>query len=176
MSSSTTGTVGSTAAAEPGPGSPAAVAVTGDAGGVSTARPTTAASRLWGQIGRFTVVGVVCTAASIGLYALLRPSVGPQWANALALVSTSILNTALNRAATFRIQGGQGAARDHARGLLVMGIAWVITASSLALLHWLQPEATVTEELWTTTLAGFLATVVRFTLFRQWIFRRVRNA
>lgn len=175
MSSRTTGTVGRTAADEPVPGS-AAVAVPAEPGGTSTARRTTAASRLWGQIGRFTVVGVLCTAASIGLYALLRPSVGPQWANALALVSTSILNTALNRAATFRIQGGQGAARDHARGLLVMGIAWVITASSLALLHWVQPHATVTEELWTTTLAGLLATVVRFTLFRQWIFRRARNA
>jgi len=175
MSSRTTGTVGRTAAAEPVPGS-AAVAVATETGAAATERRTTAASRLWGQIGRFTVVGVLCTAASIGLYALLRPSVGPQWANALALVSTSILNTALNRAATFRIQGGQGAARDHARGLLVMGIAWVITASSLALLHWVQPQATVTEELWTTTLAGFLATVVRFTLFRQWIFRRARNA
>lgn len=176
MSSSTTGTVESTAAADPRHGSSAVLAAPDGTGGKATARRSTPAARLWGQIGRFTVVGVLCTAASIGLYALLRPSVGPQWANALALVSTSILNTALNRAATFRIQGGQGAARDHARGLLVMGIAWVITASSLALLHWVQPQATVTEELWTTTLAGFLATVVRFTLFRQWIFCRARNA
>jgi len=174
MSSRTTEAIGTTGR---GGEAPTGLAASGESTGTASgSTQTTAPSRLWGQIGRFTVVGVLCTAASIGLYALLRPSVGPQWANALALVSTSILNTALNRAATFRIQGSHGAARDHVRGLLVMGIAWVITASSLVLLHWIQPEATVTEELWTTTLAGFLATVVRFTLFRQWIFRRARNA
>ncbi|MDP5228689.1 MULTISPECIES: GtrA family protein [Arthrobacter] len=129
-------------------------------------------SPLAGQVLRFTAVGIVCTVASISLYALLRPSLGPQWANLLALVSTSVLNTALNRAATFGITDRSGAARDQFRGLLVMGIAWVITASSLLLLHWVQSGATVTEELWTTTLAGFVATAVRFVLFRQWIFRR----
>jgi len=113
--------------------------------------------------------------ASISLYAILRPSLGPQWANTLALVSTSVLNTALNRVATFGIRDRSRATGDQLRGLLVMGIAWVITASSLVLLHWIQAGATVTEELWTTTLAGFLATAVRFVLFRQWIFRRAAN-
>ncbi|MFJ3956985.1 GtrA family protein [Arthrobacter sp. NPDC090010] len=146
------------------------------ADGAEATTASSARARLTGQVLRFTAVGVVCTLASMGLFAFLRPSLGPQWANALALISTSVLNTALNRAATFRIKDRRGAARDQARGLIVMGIAWVITASSLVILHWFLPHASVTEELWTTTLAGFLATVVRFALFRQWIFRRAKDA
>jgi hypothetical protein len=37
------------------------------------------------------------------------------------------------------------------------------------------PAATVSDELWTTTMSGFVATAVRFTLLRHWIFRRARH-
>jgi hypothetical protein len=33
----------------------------------------------------------------------------------------------------------------------------------------------VAQELWTTTLSGFAATAVRFTMLRHWIFRRARH-
>jgi hypothetical protein len=36
------------------------------------------------QLIRFTGVGVVCTATSLALYAVLRPWLGPQLANAVA--------------------------------------------------------------------------------------------
>src|SRR5688500_16276593 len=49
------------------------------------------------QLIRFTGVGIVCTATSLALYALLRPLLGPQLANAAALIITSVMNTALNR-------------------------------------------------------------------------------
>jgi hypothetical protein len=45
----------------------------------------------------------------------------------------------------------------------------------LGVLHLFKPEASVAEELWTTTLSGFVATAVRFTLLRHWIFRRARH-
>ncbi len=127
------------------------------------------------QLIRFTGVGIVCTAASLGLYALLRPWLGPQLANAAALVATSFLNTALNRRLTFKITGQRRMARDHLHGLIVIAVALFITGSSLGVLHWLKPEATVADELWTTTLSGFLATAVRFTMLRHWIFRRARH-
>lgn len=127
------------------------------------------------QLIRFTGVGIVCTAASLGLYALLRPWLGPQLANAAALVVTSFLNTALNRRLTFKISGQHRMARDHLHGLLVIAVALVITGSSLGILHWLKPDASVADELWTTTLSGFLATAVRFTMLRHWIFRRARH-
>lgn len=127
------------------------------------------------QLIRFSGVGVICTLASLGLYALLRPWLGPQLANATALIVTSLLNTALNRRLTFKITGSRRRARDHVSGLVVILVALVITGGSLGVLHAVRPEATVTEELWTTTLSGFLATAVRFTMLRHWIFRRARH-
>ena len=127
------------------------------------------------QLLRFTGVGMICTAASLALYALLRPWLGAQLANAVALVLTSLLNTALNRRLTFRIAGHQRRARDHLNGLVVIAVALVITGGSLGVLHWIHPQATVGDELLATTLSGFLATAVRFTLLRHWIFRRARH-
>ena len=127
------------------------------------------------QLLRFTGVGIICTGASLALYALLRPWIGPQPANAVALVLTSLLNTALNRRLTFKISGTQRRASDHLNGLVVIGVALLITGGSLGVLHWINPDATVADELLTTTLSGFLATAVRFTLLRHWIFRRARH-
>src|SRR4029453_207851 len=127
------------------------------------------------QLLRFTGVGILCTASSLGLYALLRPWIDPQPANAVALIVTSLMNTALNRRLTFKISGSRKRGQDHMHGLIVIGIALVITGGSLGILHLIRPEATVSEELWTTTLSGFVATGVRFTLLRHWIFRRARH-
>lgn len=127
------------------------------------------------QLIRFTGVGIVCTLASLGLYALLRPWLGPQLANAAALIVTSVINTALNRRLTFKISGSRRRTQDHVKGMMVIAIALVLTGGSLGVLHWLKPEATVAEELWTTTVSGWLATAVRFFLLRHWIFRRARH-
>lgn len=127
------------------------------------------------QLIRFTGVGIICTLASLGLYALLRPWLGPQLANAAALIVTSLMNTALNRRLTFKISGSQRRKQDHAKGMMVIAIALLLTGGSLGVLHWLRPEATVSEELWTTTISGWFATAVRFVLLRHWIFRRARH-
>lgn len=127
------------------------------------------------QLLRFTGVGIVCTLTSLALYALLRPWLGSQLANAAALNMTSVMNTALNRRLTFKIAGRAKAGRDHLSGLVVIVIALVITGGSLGVLHWVNPDATMSDELWTTTLSGFLATAVRFALLRHWIFRRARH-
>ncbi|MET3718474.1 MULTISPECIES: GtrA family protein [unclassified Arthrobacter] len=127
------------------------------------------------QLLRFTGVGLICTATSLALYALLRQWIDPQLANAAALIVTSVMNTALNRRLTFKITSTRKRTQDHLNGLMVLAIALVITGGSLGILHWVHPAATVSDELWTTTLSGFLATAVRFTLLRHWIFRRARH-
>ena len=85
------------------------------------------------------------------------------------------MNTALNRRLTFKITSNRKRAQDHLNGLIVIAIALVITGGSLGILHAVHPAATVSDELWTTTLSGFVATAVRFTLLRHWIFRRARH-
>ncbi|WP_211878215.1 GtrA family protein [Pseudarthrobacter albicanus] len=127
------------------------------------------------QLARFTGVGIVCTMASLALYAVLRPWLGSQPANAGALIITSLMNTALNRRLTFKITERRRMKRDHLNGLIVILVALLITGGSLAVLHWVRPDASVADELWTTTLSGFIATAVRFTLLRHWIFRRARH-
>lgn len=127
------------------------------------------------QLIRFTGVGVVCTLTSLALYAFSRPWLGSQPANATALVLTSFMNTALNRRLTFKITERRRMKRDHLNGLIVILVALLITGGSLGVLHWVRPEATVADELWTTTLSGFAATAVRFTMLRHWIFRRARH-
>jgi putative flippase GtrA len=127
------------------------------------------------QLIRFTGVGIVCTLTSLALYALSRPWFGAQPANAAALILTSFMNTALNRRLTFKITERRRMKRDHLNGLVVILVALLLTGGSLAILHWLRPEATVADELWTTTLSGFAATTVRFTMLRHWIFRRARH-
>ena len=127
------------------------------------------------QLIRFTGVGIVCTITSLALYAFLRPWIGAQPANAAALILTSLMNTALNRRLTFKITERRRMKRDHLNGLIVILVALLITGGSLGVLHWIKPEATVAEELWTTTLSGFVATAVRFTMLRHWIFRRARH-
>lgn len=127
------------------------------------------------QLLRFTAVGIVCTATSLALYAFLRPYLGSQPANAAALILTSLMNTALNRRLTFKITDRHRLKRDHLNGLIVILVALLITGGSLGVLHWINPDATVADELWTTTLSGFAATAVRFSLLRHWIFRRARH-
>jgi putative flippase GtrA len=127
------------------------------------------------QLVRFTGVGIVCTVTSLALYAYLRPWIGSQPANAAALIITSLMNTALNRRLTFKITERRRMKRDHLNGLIVILVALLITGGGLAVLHWLRPDASVADELWTTTLSGFVATAVRFTLLRHWIFRRARH-
>jgi putative flippase GtrA len=127
------------------------------------------------QLIRFTGVGIVCTITSLALYAFFRPWIGAQPANAAALVLTSLMNTALNRRLTFKITERKRMKRDHLNGLIVILVALLLTGGSLGVLHWLNPDATVADELWTTTLSGFVATAVRFTLLRHWIFRRARH-
>ena len=127
------------------------------------------------QLARFTGVGIVCTLTSLALYAFLRPWIGAQPANAAALILTSLMNTALNRRLTFKITESKRMKRDHLNGLIVILVALLLTGGSLGVLHWLNPDAGVADELWTTTLSGFAATAVRFTLLRHWIFRRARH-
>ncbi len=57
----------------------------------------------------------------------------------------------------------------------MFGIAWVITSGSLLELHAINPNANSTVELIVLTFANLLATVLRFVLFRVWVFRDQRR-
>ena len=132
-------------------------------------------NRLFGQLVRFGAIGAASTLAYLILFLFCRGFMDPQLANFLALLVTAIANTGANRRFTFGIQGG-GAVRHHFEGLLVFGIGLGLTSGALALVHGSVLFSTTAPERWvevvTVVAANLAATVLRFLLFRLWVFRQ----
>jgi len=127
------------------------------------------------QLARFAVIGGLSTLAYTLIYLLLRPDVGPQPANALALLITAIANTAANRRFTFARRGRQGALRHQLEGLLVFALGLAVTSGSLAVLHHAISSPPTAVEVGVLALANLLATVIRFVLLRSWVFHPARR-
>jgi putative flippase GtrA len=126
---------------------------------------------LAGQLARFTGVGVASTVAYVLLFLLLRGGLGAQWANAVSLLVTAVANTAVNRRVTFGIRGRAQAGRHQVRGLIAFGIGLAMTSGALALLHHSDPDPGRVTEVSVLVAANLLATIVRFGLYRSWVFR-----
>jgi putative flippase GtrA len=124
------------------------------------------------QVFRFVAVGVLSTLAYLALYVVLRAGMPAQVANATALLVTALANTSLNRRYTFAVRGGAGALRHQAMGLAVFGLALLLTAGSLAALRALVPDPGRLAEVAVLVLANLAATLLRFILLRNWVFRR----
>jgi putative flippase GtrA len=102
---------------------------------------------------------------------LLRGVTGAIAANVVALLLTTVANTAANRRLTFGVRGRDGAARHQFQGLIVFGLGLCLTTGALALLDHLVPDASRAVELAALVVANAVATAVRFVLFRSWVFR-----
>lgn len=145
------------------------------AGQLGRAGPDTALDAPHGllrQLVRFAAVGVFSTVAYLCIYLGLRATLGPQAANAVSLLLTTVVNTALNRSFTFAAGGRGGAARHQVQGLVVLCVALAITSGSLFLVHSLDPTPRRSVEVGVLLSANAVATVVRFLLLRRWVFRR----
>ena len=118
------------------------------------------------QLGSFGAIGVASTIAYVLLYSLLREVTPAGIANALALVITAVGNTAANRWLTFGIRGRDGLARDHAAGLLALGVALFITSAALIVLTAVSPHYGRMTEVAVLVGANVAATVARFLLLR----------
>jgi putative flippase GtrA len=123
------------------------------------------------QLARFFVVGVASTLAFVVLYLLLRQAMSAQAANAVSLLITAIANTAVNRRFTFGIRGRTKAARHQLRGLIAFGIGLALTSGALAALDAVTAQPGRATEVAVLVVANLVATVVRFALYRTWVFR-----
>ena len=128
-----------------------------------------------GQLALFAGIGALSTLAYLFLFLLLRDIVTAQEANLGALLVTAVGNTAANRRLTFGLQGRAGAVRAQLQGLLVFGIGLALTGGALAMLHAVAPAPSRLGELAVLIAANVAATVVRFALFRSWVFRSART-
>jgi putative flippase GtrA len=124
------------------------------------------------QLASFGVIGVISTLAYVALYSLLREATPAAAANAIALILTAVGNTAANRWLTFGVRGRGGLARDHAVGLMALGVALAITSASLVALNAASPHHGRLVEVAVLVAANAAATLVRFLLLRLVIGRR----
>ncbi|MET9872541.1 GtrA family protein, partial [Streptomyces sp. NPDC006386] len=122
------------------------------------------------QLVGFCVVGGLSTLFYLLLYSGFRVFTGSQVANALALLVSAIANTAANRRLTFGVRGRGGAVRHQAQGLVVFGIGLALTSGSLAALNAATSDPAHSTELAVLIAANLAATVLRFLLFRAWVF------
>jgi putative flippase GtrA len=129
-----------------------------------------------GQLARFLAVGAASTAAYVLLYLSLRIPLAAQPANAISLLITALLNTAVNRRVTFGIRGRPDRARHQARGLLAFAAGLALTSAALTALHAAVPRPAPLTEVAVLLAASLAATVLRFVLYRRWVFRRRRGA
>ncbi|HTX70051.1 MAG TPA: bifunctional glycosyltransferase family 2/GtrA family protein [Thermoleophilia bacterium] len=126
--------------------------------------------RLLGQLVSFCLIGAASTLAYAALYLLLRQGMPAQAANFLSLPLTAVANTAANRRFTFGVRGTGGRLRTQGQGLIVFALGLAVTSGSLALLHAVGPAASHTLELAVLIAASVVATLLRFALFKAWIF------
>jgi putative flippase GtrA len=122
------------------------------------------------QLVGFCVVGGLSTLFYLLLYSGFRSFSGAQVANALALLVSAVANTAANRRLTFGVRGRGGAVRHQAQGLVVFGIGLALTSGSLAALNAGTSDPAHSTELAVLIAANLAATVLRFLLFRAWVF------
>jgi putative flippase GtrA len=127
----------------------------------------TASGELLLQITSFAVVGIASTIAYLLLYLLLRGVMSAQAANAASLLVTAVANTATNRRLTFGISGRLHAARHQVKGLIAFGIGLMLTSGALAVLP---VHSRRGLEVSVLVAANLVATVIRFVLFRTWVF------
>ncbi|QES49062.1 glycosyl transferase [Streptomyces venezuelae] len=127
------------------------------------------------QLLGFCAVGVLSTLGYLALYTLFRLGTGAQTANAAALLLSTIANTAANRRLTFGVRGRDRALRHQAQGLLVFGIGLALTGGSLAALSAATDHPAHGTELAVLITANLAATVLRFLLFRAWVFPERRT-
>src|SRR4051812_37689860 len=123
------------------------------------------------QFVRFALVGVLSTLAYLLIFMLLHEPLGAQAANLTALLVTAVANTAANRRLTFGIRGGAGAAPAQLPGLVVFGLGLALTTGTLAGLHAATATPSRTVEVAALLAANAAATLLRFVLFRGWVFR-----
>jgi len=131
------------------------------------------------RVARFLYVGVASTLAYALLFLALRGPLGAGAANAVALATTAIGNTAANRRVTFGVRGRRHLLRHHARGAVVFALTLALTTGALAVLHGLDAHPPRAVELAVLVAASTVATVTRFVALRGWVFahgRRRRTA
>ncbi|MCD7102084.1 bifunctional glycosyltransferase family 2/GtrA family protein [Pseudoclavibacter sp. 13-3] len=119
------------------------------------------------QLVRFGLIGIASTALYTVLLLMLQTLMSAQAANLLALLLSTIVNTQANRRLTFGVRSRAGALRHQGQGLVVFALCWLLTSVALSLTQGFSPLVQIIA----ATVANLVATLLKFLLFRRWVFR-----
>jgi putative flippase GtrA len=100
------------------------------------------------------------------LYVALREGLHAQWANAVALVVSTVLGTLGHRRVTFGVRGNARTVAHQVLGLVLLGFGLVVTAGSLWVLDVTVDEPSRLSELLVLAAANLAVGLVRFAAFR----------
>ena len=103
-----------------------------------------------------------------GLYLALRTAFGAQWANAAALILSTIAGTWVHRRVTFGVRGKARTVSHQLLGLLLLAFGLVVTAGALALLEFSVEAPSQGAEILVLAAANLGVGLVRFITFR-WV-------
>jgi putative flippase GtrA len=100
------------------------------------------------------------------LYVVLRQGLDAQWANAVALIVSTIAGTWGHRRLTFGVRSNARTVRHQVLGLGLLGFSLAVTAGSLWLLDATVDNPSRVAELLVLAAANLGVGVVRFVAFR----------
>jgi putative flippase GtrA len=118
------------------------------------------------QLVVFAMVGGLFNVFYGGLYLLLREGMSAQWANAVALVVSTIAGTWGHRRITFGVRGLARTVPHQTLGLALLVFGLAVTAGSLWLLEVSVDEPSRTAEVVVLVAANLGVGLVRFATFR----------
>jgi putative flippase GtrA len=118
------------------------------------------------QLVVFAGVGGVFNVVYALLYVVLREGFSAQWANAVALVLSTLLGTWGHRRVTFGVRGRARTVPHQTLGLGMLVFGLVVTAASLWLLESTVEQPSRWSELLVLAAANLGVGLVRFAAFR----------
>jgi putative flippase GtrA len=114
----------------------------------------------------FACVGGLFNVVYAVLYVVLRAGLDAQWANALALVASTIAGTAGHRRVTFGVRGRERTVPHQVLGLVLLAFSLAVTAGSLRVLELNVASPSRTAELLVLIAANLGTGLVRFVAFQ----------
>ena len=121
------------------------------------------------RLTRFAAVGAASTALYWGLFLLARPALGATWGILLALIASTLVNTAAQRRYTFcSTAEPQTASRDHIASLAAFGGSWLLSVWVLRILGSLTPGTSALAELVVAQSCTLAGSATRFLLLHAW--------
>jgi putative flippase GtrA len=118
------------------------------------------------QLVVFAGVGGVLNVVYALLYLVLREPFSAQWANALALVLSTVMGTWGHRRVTFGVRSRDGTVAHQTLGLALLVLGLAVTAGALELLEVSVAEPSRLSELLVLAAANVAVGLVRFAAFR----------